>query len=71
MNKKINNVVTSAKNFWDRQKGTIAVAATCTTVLLVAANVSNVKATDKFLKEHDLFDEFYNINTLEVIEEEN
>ena len=45
------------KNFIERHK--VAIAVTTTTVACVVVNRIALKQHDEFLREHDLYDEFY------------
>jgi hypothetical protein len=56
---KLNAVKTSVKNAWHNHKGKLAVASTITTVIGTALYARHVRETNAFLKEHDLYDEFY------------
>jgi hypothetical protein len=56
---KLTAVKVSVKNFWHNNKGTIAATST---ILLVAGGAlyrRHVAVTNEFLKDHDLYEEFY------------
>lgn len=53
----MNRKIAHTKNFVRRHKVAIAVIATA--VPLLALNKRNINATNEFLKEHDLYDEYW------------
>lgn len=57
MNEKIAQAKASVKEFVVKHKTTLAVAATAT--ICLAANRAALKTHNDFLKEHDLYDEYY------------
>jgi hypothetical protein len=54
------NKIATAKKFVARHR--VAIAVTATTIVLTAVHMRIVDDTNEFLKEHDLFDEFYAMN---------
>ena len=57
MNEHIENAVASTKDFVSRHKTKLAVIATAT--ICLALNRAALSQHNDFLKEHDLYDEFY------------
>jgi hypothetical protein len=51
------NKIVAAKNFVVTHK--VAIATTATAIAAVALVVRNQQVTNEFLREHNLFDEFY------------
>jgi len=54
------NKIATAKKFVARHR--VAIAVTATTIVLTAVHMKIVDNTNEFLREHDLFDEFYAMN---------
>jgi hypothetical protein len=58
----MNKLIASVKKFWNDKKGLIAIISTVISVLLAALVVRNSAVTNDFLKEHNLFDKFYEMD---------
>lgn len=58
MNEKIEKSVRNTKKFWNDHKGKLAVAATITTIGMVAINQALQRTNQAFLEEKGLTEEF-------------
>lgn len=60
------STVTSVKNFVVKRKTPILITLAATSVALNVAQARGIKLHNEFLKEHDLFDLFYELPSTEA-----
>lgn len=52
------STLNSTKNFWNKHKGKIAVAAMISTIVVTAGARAGMRTNQEFLKEHGMIEEF-------------
>lgn len=60
----MNKIINSTKAAWHKNKGKLAVAGIVTTIAVIKLHQLTMTQHNAFLKEKDLYDEFYTLDEI-------